>query len=229
MPIVLLIRHAQASFGSRRLRRALRPRSRAGAGAPSRARSARDRGRPSRQRLAAAPARHRAPLGSDAGVTMTVDERWNEYERRRRALASLDDADAAGTTPDRHRAGAELARFPGRARSGPPASGSTRALPARRRKTWPEFLADDQRGARRPRGRSAERPDRARLQLERRDRRPGGIADRRCRSEAFVPLNRVSVNASITKVDRRRRGKTLVSYNEHSHLEEAGGDLVTYR
>ena len=46
---------------------------------------------------------------------------------------------------------------------------------------------------------------------------------------AFVPLNRVSVNASITKVIVGSRGKTLVSYNDHSHLEDAGGDLVTYR
>jgi len=47
---------------------------------------------------------------------------------------------------------------------------------------------------------------------------------------AFVPLNRVSVNASITKVIVGSQGKTLVSYNDHSHLEDAGGDdLVTYR
>jgi len=46
---------------------------------------------------------------------------------------------------------------------------------------------------------------------------------------AFIPLNRVSVNASITKVIVGSRGKTLVSYNDHGHLDEAGGDLVTYR
>ena len=52
-----------------------------------------------------------------------------------------------------------------------------------------------------------------------------GLPDR-----AFVPLNRVSVNTSITKVIVGSRGKTLVSYNDHSHLEDAGnGDLVTYR
>ena len=45
----------------------------------------------------------------------------------------------------------------------------------------------------------------------------------------FIPLNRVSVNASITKVIVGSRGKTLVSYNDHSHLEGAGDDLVTYR
>ena len=43
-----------------------------------------------------------------------------------------------------------------------------------------------------------------------------GLSDR-----AFVPLNRVSVNTSITKVIVGSRGKTLVSYNDHSHLEDA--------
>ena len=51
-----------------------------------------------------------------------------------------------------------------------------------------------------------------------------GLAD-----EAFVVLNRVSVNAAITKVIVGSRGMTLVSYNEHGHLEQAGAGLVTYR
>jgi len=46
---------------------------------------------------------------------------------------------------------------------------------------------------------------------------------------AFVPLNRVSVNTAITKVIVGRNGKTLVSYNDHSHLEGAADGLVTYR
>jgi hypothetical protein len=40
----------------------------------------------------------------------------------------------------------------------------------------------------------------------------------------------VSVNTAITKIVVGREGRTLVSYNEHSHLEWAGGGtLVTYR
>jgi broad specificity phosphatase PhoE len=46
---------------------------------------------------------------------------------------------------------------------------------------------------------------------------------------SFVPLNRVSVNTSVTKVILGSRGMTLVSFNEHSHLDETGGRLVTYR
>jgi hypothetical protein len=44
---------------------------------------------------------------------------------------------------------------------------------------------------------------------------------------AFVALNRVTVNAGVTKVVRGRGGTTLVSFNEHAHLEPDG--LVTYR
>jgi broad specificity phosphatase PhoE len=46
---------------------------------------------------------------------------------------------------------------------------------------------------------------------------------------AFVALNRVSVNTAITKVIVGREGRTLVSYNEHGHLDAAGGALLTYR
>lgn len=46
---------------------------------------------------------------------------------------------------------------------------------------------------------------------------------------AFVPFNRVAVNTGITKVVRGRRGSTLISFNEHGHLELPGGSLLTYR
>ena len=45
--------------------------------------------------------------------------------------------------------------------------------------------------------------------------------------EAFVALNRVTVNTGVTKVVRGRSGTSLVSFNEHGHLEADG--LVTYR
>lgn len=49
------------------------------------------------------------------------------------------------------------------------------------------------------------------------------------RSGAFVVFNRVAVNASITKVVVGRRGMTLISFNEHAHLERDGRRLLTYR
>lgn len=42
-------------------------------------------------------------------------------------------------------------------------------------------------------------------------------------------INRTMVNASITKVITGRRGATLVSLNEHGHLEGVDGIAVTYR
>lgn len=45
----------------------------------------------------------------------------------------------------------------------------------------------------------------------------------------FIPLNRITVNAAITTVISGSRGNTLVSYNDHAHLLGQGADLVTYR
>ncbi|WP_131745866.1 histidine phosphatase family protein [Frankia sp. Cppng1_Ct_nod] len=45
----------------------------------------------------------------------------------------------------------------------------------------------------------------------------------------FQALNRVMVNASVTKVVAGRGGISLVSINEHAHLEGGESDLVTYR
>ena len=42
----------------------------------------------------------------------------------------------------------------------------------------------------------------------------------------WASLNRVVVNSSVTKVVHGSRGSTLVSFNEHVHLE---GDVLTYR
>lgn len=47
--------------------------------------------------------------------------------------------------------------------------------------------------------------------------------------DAFLTFNRVTINAGITKVIVGGRGATLVSFNDHSHLERAGSQLVTYR
>jgi broad specificity phosphatase PhoE len=44
---------------------------------------------------------------------------------------------------------------------------------------------------------------------------------------AFVQFNRVAINCAVTKLVSGRSGTTLVSFNEHAHL--GSGDLVTYR
>jgi broad specificity phosphatase PhoE len=45
----------------------------------------------------------------------------------------------------------------------------------------------------------------------------------------FSRLNTVMVNAGVTKVAIGAGGVNLISFNEHSHLEEVGRELVTYR
>lgn len=47
--------------------------------------------------------------------------------------------------------------------------------------------------------------------------------------EAFLPVNRVLVNASVTKLAIGSTGTNLISFNDHAHLEEADRALVTYR
>ena len=46
---------------------------------------------------------------------------------------------------------------------------------------------------------------------------------------SFVAFNRVTVNTGITKVVHGRGGTSLVSFNEHAHLERGERSLVTYR
>jgi len=46
---------------------------------------------------------------------------------------------------------------------------------------------------------------------------------------AFVALNRTLVNSGVTKVVVGASGASLVSVNDHSHLEEVDRALITYR
>jgi hypothetical protein len=47
--------------------------------------------------------------------------------------------------------------------------------------------------------------------------------------QALITLNRVAVNTAITKIVTGRSGVTLVSFNEHGHLEHGAEPLVSYR
>lgn len=47
--------------------------------------------------------------------------------------------------------------------------------------------------------------------------------------QAWPTLHRVMVNSSLTKVVRGQRGLSLVSFNEHGHLEGVPGLKITYR
>jgi broad specificity phosphatase PhoE len=46
---------------------------------------------------------------------------------------------------------------------------------------------------------------------------------------SLVQFNRVAINTGITKVTAGRGGLTLISFNEHSHLDGPARSLLTYR
>ena len=225
MPIVLLIRHAQASFGTAdydvlserghaqvdALHRALVRRGVVAARVVTGSlRRQRDTGRP-----------------WTAGAAATVDERWNEFDDddvlshhssmpARLARAPTETGPAMGSRDFQVVLDQSLQEWVEAGATGPA------------RRTWPEFLAEisgalDDLSAGLGSGETG-------LAFS-----SSGVIAALAASliglpeRAFVPFNRVSVNTSITKVIVGRRGKTLVSYNDHSHLEDAGGDLVTYR
>ena len=50
-----------------------------------------------------------------------------------------------------------------------------------------------------------------------------------CDAELWGRLNITTINAAVTKIVIGSRGATLVSANDHSHLEAAEAGLVTYR
>ena len=51
----------------------------------------------------------------------------------------------------------------------------------------------------------------------------------RLSGEVVIRLNRVSINAGITKLACGRSGISLVSFNEHAYLERSGASLITLR
>jgi broad specificity phosphatase PhoE len=48
-------------------------------------------------------------------------------------------------------------------------------------------------------------------------------------AQTFVALNRVTINTGLTMLAHGRSGTSLVSFNEHAHLQRPGGSLLTYR
>ncbi|OHV42006.1 MULTISPECIES: histidine phosphatase family protein [Pseudofrankia] len=49
------------------------------------------------------------------------------------------------------------------------------------------------------------------------------------RVDGIISLNRVMINGSITKVVSGRSGTSLISFNEHSHIDAAGREFLSYR
>lgn len=47
--------------------------------------------------------------------------------------------------------------------------------------------------------------------------------------DGFLALNRVTVNAAVTKIVHGRGGASLISFNDHAHFEGDQAGLLTYR
>lgn len=217
MPAVLLVRHAQASFGAEDydVLSDLGREQSAVIGQALALRGLRDpvaaTGSLRRQRDTAALALPAAGLE----VETTIDDRWDEYDSlglfKRyvhpdqvehdgssrgmqvlldRALAAwVDDGDAGGWTAFSSRVGAALADLIGSL----------------------------------PRGRDA-------VVFT-----SGGVIAAVCAgllglgADGVVTLNRVSANGGITKLTVGAAGTSLVSFNDHAHFDGASRSLLTYR
>ena len=227
MPTVLLVRHAQASFGSRDYD-VLSPH-----GLEQAAALAEDltrRGIRAHGVVSGSAAGQRGtaePIAAAADRSVDVDSRWDEY--------SADDVLAHHST-----ATARLDRQPGGAGT-PVSSREFQDL------MDPALLAWVQAGedcpTQEPWSAFARRVAAALDDLlsglgageTAVVATSGGVVAATCvallglPAQAFVAFNRVTANTGVTKVVRGRSGTTLVSFNEHSHLERDGRSLVTYR
>ena len=222
MPSILLVRHAQASFGAEDYD-VLSERGHEQAAAVH---AAVERLGLESPRLVCGTLRRQrdtaAPFAAAFGADVEEDERWNEYHSR-------DVLEAHGTVPAslEHREGdAQLSSrdFQGilddallawiaAGENGPAGE------------TWPAFqgrvlgaLDDVVRGL--GSGESA---------LVFTSGGPIGAVCARLLDvpdPTFVTFNHVVINAGITKLVSGRRGTSLISFNEHAHLD---AELVTYR
>lgn len=212
MPVVLLVRHGQASFGAadydvlsdtgRRQSEVL--------GAELARRALRDpvavAGRLRRQQDTAALAL--------PGAELRVDPRWDEYDHRD-LLERYPSAD--GTTHDGTSRGLQVLLDVALGRWVDDVDG-----------TWPGFSG----------GAAAALRDLVAGLEPGRDAvvfTSGGIVAAVCAdllglgAAGVVALNRVSANGAITKLVVGRGGVSLVSFNDHAHFEGEERDLLTYR
>lgn len=226
MPTVLLVRHAQASFGSADYD-VLSPLGVEQAEVLTAALARRNlnvtqivAGSARRQRETA------GPLAADRGLEIETDERWNEYEtdevlaHHAKETVSLERTGAGGgeiTSRDFQLVLDEALR------DWVQAGAATAAA-----QTWPDFLGS----------RVAALEDFAAglgsgetgIAVT-----SGGVLGAIGaqllgeHADLFPRLNKVVVNSGVTKLVVGRGGTSLIAFNEHGHLDEVGAHLLTYR
>jgi broad specificity phosphatase PhoE len=226
VPTVLLVRHAQASFGVGYYD-ALSPRgveqAAALAAEVARRELTVDRivsGTLARQRDTV------VPVAALIGAPASIDPRWNEYD----ADDILDSYSESGVRLDRQSSGEShlTTRAFQVVLEEALLSWITSTEQAKTTELWPAFY-----------GRANAALDDLIGELDRGQTAlvctSGGVLAAICLrllgapDDAFVRFNRVTVNTGITKVIHGSRGTTMVSFNEHGHLEKPGDSLVTYR
>lgn len=225
MPTVLLIRHAQASFGARNydvLSQRGRDQVRALVAGLAR------RGVQATTVVAGDLRRQRdtaGPCAAAAGVALTTDSRFNEYDDR-----DILGCHGDGVTGLERREGdrpvdsREFQRILESALTAWIEAGAASGC----REPWPRFQA---------RATAAVKDLAAGL-----NRGETGLAITSggtiaavtaalmgLPASALIALNRVSVTTAITKLAVGGGGITVVTINDHAHLEEAQADLITYR
>jgi len=226
MPTVLLVRHAQASFGSADYD-LLSP---LGLEQSALLATALDRRQLTIGRAVAGSARRQretaAACLAAGGLEVQTDERWDEYETEQ-VLAHHASAPAAldGSGPDgREITSREFQAILDGALAEWAASGE--GTPAGQ--SWPFFLESRASAL----GEFAASLGSGETGLV---FTSGGVIAAICArllggdGDLFPRLNRVLVNTGITKIAVGRSGASLVTFNEHAHIDEGGGALLTYR
>jgi broad specificity phosphatase PhoE len=224
VPTILLVRHAQASFGGADYD-VLSPVGHEQTQLLAAAIARRDL---NVTHVAAGSARRQldtaAPLAAERGLE--VDPRWNEYETAEvlehhgEAAASL-----AGTGPS----GEEITSRQFQAvLDGALASWVASREGTTAAQSWPHFLESRERAlaelaATLGSGETALVFTSGGVIAALGGHLLGGHPD------LFPTLNRVLVNTGITKLAVGRAGTSLISFNEHAHIDDGGGKLLTYR
>lgn len=226
MPTVLLVRHAQASFGSADYD-VLSPLGHEQAAVVTEAVAAREL---NVSRIVAGSARRQldtaAPLAARLGLEVGVDPRWNEYETERvlehhgSAPVGLDGAGPGG----REITSREFQAVLDDALAEWVRAGAESAVP----QSWPAFLAAAN-GALADLCASLASGETGIAFTS------GGVIAAICTEllgahpDLLAPLNRVLVNTGITKLAIGVGGTSLISFNDHAHIDAGGGALLSYR
>jgi broad specificity phosphatase PhoE len=166
-------------------------------------------------------------VASAAGCVVTIDPRWDEYPTddilSHHSLSAARPSRSPGSDapPVTTR---EFQRVLEAALSAWIAAGATSAAA----ETWPGFLA---RAVTALTDVAAATPSGSTALVA----TSGGVLAALCvalldvPAATFMTFNRVVVNAGITKVIHGAQSATLISFNDHAHLERSVPSLVTYR